>query len=1490
MVLWNWRKLGSWWEVRTVTARRRGAPRLRTRIESLESRALLANITVTTLADNTTAGDNQVTLREAINVANNGGTTDTGTSVNGPNPDTITFAAGLTGTINLTLGQLTVTNPLMINGPTSGPGLITVDAGGLSRIFNVTGTAPLSVSRLTLQNGLVTSGSSAGGAILFSSSGALAIDSSQFINNRVTGAVSTGGAIATTTAASVSITNSTFSRNTATSDGGAVLSGGGPLTISGSTFDGNMAGGRGGAVAVTVGTFTVTNSTFTGNMATGDGGGLFYTNNSATFLNDTFTLNTAGGTGGGVAGTAALAMRNTIVAGNTAAAAMAQDVTVAAAPAAGTFMNNLIGTGANTALVEAQTADAQGNLIGGTVAGLINPMLGALGNYGGLTMTHSLLSGSRAINAGSNAAAAALTGDQRGSGRFFRLNGANVDIGAYELQAFSGNPLLVDNSSDENDGVYTVGDLSLREAVYLSNGFLGTESITFANALNGVTQTLRLDEIVISEAVTIGSLTTTPVVSGNFNSRIFNILATTTNVTLNGMTLRNGTVTADNASGGAILSSLTGTLTITNGTITGNSTGGMNAAGGAIAAVTGNVVITNSTLSNNFTFGTNSSGGAVAVNAGNLTITSSTLSGNNTFGLGADGGAIAADSGQVIITNSTLSGNTSQFGNGGAIWINTSPMTVTNTTIALNDAASGGGLYQAGNAAITIRNSIVATNTATTNPDLRFLGTLTLRSSLIGSNAGTILTASAPVDVNGNYTADANGNFIGTAAALIDPVLGALANNGGLTATHALLVGSPAINTARLALAVNPVGGATLTLDQRGTGFPRNVGGVDMGSFENQDPFNDPPVNNVGAVPQVAEGSSVTITNLSISDPDAGNNPVMVTLTATNGTFVLSTGAGLTFSVGAALTPNATKTFTGTIAAINAALSGLVFTPTALFNGTATLRIVTNDQGNSGIGGQLMDDDTANIFVTGVNDAPINTVPLAQAAFAGIPIVFSTANANALSISDVDAGVNPVQVTLFATNGRISLAGNAGLTFTSGDGNNDVSMTFTGTIADINTALNGLSFTPTDGFSGQAQITLITNDQGNTGGSAKADTDIVNISVTPGNIAPVNTLPATQTVVAGQPLTFLAGTSTLAGNWSIAGQTTRITANGSSLILTNEFGQSVQGRILNDSQIIADGWGGLIGNVVGGTAAGSVINWANNTSWSRPAVPGNLIAVSDADAGNAPIMVTLTAANGTVSLSGTAGLTFVVGDGTADATMTFTGAQSNINAALAGAVFVAPANFAGATTLTITTNDQSAVGGGPQSDTDVLTINVTGAPVAPPVDNSFTGNLSGTWLINGQQTSITQNGSQLTFRNEFGQSAQGRVLNGTQIIADTWGGLVGNLSSANTINWANNTTWTRAGVVAPPAPPAPPGPAPVFPTLATNWVINVNQATTITVTPDGLLFTNEFGASAAGRFLSPTQVVATGWGNLVGTLSSNNHLIQWSNNTRWTDAAFAGLI
>ena len=61
----------------------------------------------------------------------------------------------------------------------------------------------------------------------------------------------------------------------------------------------------------------------------------------------------------------------------------------------------------------------------------------------------------------------------------------------------------------------------------------------------------------------------------------------------------------------------------------------------------------------------------------------------------------------------------------------------------------------------------------------------------------------------------------------------------------------------------------------------------------------------------------------------------------------------------------------------------------------------------------------------------------------------------------------------------ITLAGTAGLTFSVGDGTADGTMTFSGTLAAINTALNGLSFLPDVNFNGAAALSVNTSDQGN---------------------------------------------------------------------------------------------------------------------------------------------------------------------------------------------------------------------------------------------------------------------------------------------------------------------------------------------------------------------------------------------------------------------------
>ena len=94
----------------------------------------------------------------------------------------------------------------------------------------------------------------------------------------------------------------------------------------------------------------------------------------------------------------------------------------------------------------------------------------------------------------------------------------------------------------------------------------------------------------------------------------------------------------------------------------------------------------------------------------------------------------------------------------------------------------------------------------------------------------------------------------------------------------------------------------------------------------------------------------------------------------------------------------------------------------------------------------------------------------------------------------------------------MNLAGVGGLTITAG-GNGTAAMTFNGTPANVNAALNGMIYTPAANYNGTAELLQITtSDMGNTGsGGAKTGTDSVAITVTAVNDAPVctDTTPST---------------------------------------------------------------------------------------------------------------------------------------------------------------------------------------------------------------------------------------------------------------------------------------------------------------------------------------------------------------------------------------------
>ncbi len=350
---------------------------------------------------------------------------------------------------------------------------------------------------------------------------------------------------------------------------------------------------------------------------------------------------------------------------------------------------------------------------------------------------------------------------------------------------------------------------------------------------------------------------TAPGVNGTGGAAIFSNAEPTV---ITNSTFTNNT-TMSGGPGGAVYTS-DGMMTINDSTFTGNTTTstGQNSFGGAIAVQgDGRLTVNNSVLTGNSTTRT---GGAIYYQpnsgGGSLTINNSTISNNiansDSDATGDGGGLFLTGTGSVTITGSTISGNTSNTGStgstgdGGGIDVSV-PTTITNSTISGNLAGrNGGGIYASGvtTTIVNITNSTIVNNTATINGGgvqrASTTNPVNLRNSIFANNVangGTSPDVLGTVNSNGfnlienttgaTFTGDTSTNITGQ-----DPNLGPLQNNGGLTFTHALLAGSPAIDKGA---------SGTLTTDQRGLtrpvdnpAIPNAPGGdgADIGAFEVQ--------------------------------------------------------------------------------------------------------------------------------------------------------------------------------------------------------------------------------------------------------------------------------------------------------------------------------------------------------------------------------------------------------------------------------------------------------------------------------------------------------------------------------------------------------------------------------------------------------------------------------------------------------------------------------
>lgn len=617
------------------------------------------------------AGD--LSLREAIAAA-------------GPNPgnDTITFASTVS---ILTLGgsELLVAGDLTINGP--GLDRLEIRGNNVSRVFRFsTGTSAISGVAIRFGN---TVGS--GGGIY--NAGTLTI-SGVLVDSNASGG--SGGGVYNI--GTLVVSGSVISSNNAAAEGGGVASTG-PLTINYSAVVSNVGSDGGGVWGSS--TFGLSNSTVALNQGT-DGGGIF-AQGATTLTNSTIASNT----GRGLVFSGSCTARSTIVAGN-----IDGDVF------------GLFAAGSTNNLVQDSTADGgltngvNGNLVG------VDPLLSAPASNGGRSKTMELAVGSPAIGKGINPNN--LTTDQRG-GLFAR--GTAVDIGAYQRQVFN---LVVDTLGDNDDGNYTTGNLSLREALGAAGPNPGDDTVSFAPALNNGTIKLGGTRITVSGSVIItGPGANLLTVSGDRRSPVLFFASGTSSIS--GLSITNG--------GGALSSS-------------------------AGIANNANLTMTNMVIAGNSAY---FSGGGVG-NFGTLSMIGCTISNNDagTYGGGVYNGSL----GVLTITSSTITANSASSGEGGGVRnLLGGTVTIQSSTVAGN---SGGGI-KIDVDGVTLGDVIVSGNSG---GDV--LGTLSP-----GSTNNLIKDAGTA----GGLTNNVAGNIVG-----LDPLLGPLAFNGGPTRTMALLTGSPAIS------------------------------------------------------------------------------------------------------------------------------------------------------------------------------------------------------------------------------------------------------------------------------------------------------------------------------------------------------------------------------------------------------------------------------------------------------------------------------------------------------------------------------------------------------------------------------------------------------------------------------------------------------------------------------------------------------------------------
>jgi len=1023
------------------------------RLEGLEPRILLATFTVTNALDAGAGSLRQAVLNANANVG----------------ADVIRFSPGMAGQrITLTGGQIAITDAVYVEGP--GADLLTVDAGGASRVFHISdGTAnavQVRLDGLTLADGSVDTASECGGIIC-------SAENLTLKGCVITGGLARHGGGVGILAGSVEILDATIDGNRAAAGAGVYVAGG-ALTLRRSTVSGNDAygadGGGGVYVSAGAGTVLVDASTFSGNFGhlgggllswadatvvnttisgnrghgAGIGGGVYAGGGTVTLIHVTVTGNVVADHGGGICVGAygSLNLRNGLVVGNAAGGAVGSGPDAWSAG---------ILTAAGSVFTEAPAGgytDQGGNQVVAD-AGIDT----VLSDNGGPTRTHALLPGSPAEEAGSPAFAAGLATDQRG---LSRVAGSGPDVGAYEGQfaiistpvvtAVEGDPYVYDLRWQGATGTVFVGwsqlpwmtEAFVDATTYRLSGTpddaeVGPHLIDLSviDATASLTQQFTLTVLPVND-VPVASSTAVDTDEDNFVD--VDLWGLVDDVETPDAQLA---FTVGGAFGGAV--ELRPDAHTARFTPTPHSSG--------TAGFTYSVTDTGDGDSAAVTVGPVAVDVAVrSVNDPPKTApVAVTMAEDNSFDLNlwdAVSDTETPDDQLIFSVGDPVNGTVVLLPDGHTARFTPAPdyngpasftYTVTDTGDAPNPPATVG--------PVTVDVDVAPVNDAP--------------AGLPGGATGEEDT-SVDVDLR-VFAEDKETPDDLLAFAVGDPVHGAVA----------LL---PDGHTARFTPTGDYNGAASFTyvVTDTGEGTAPALSAPPAVVTLTIDPVNDPPQLSPGAA-TINEDETLDVDLWGLADD------------------VETADGQLTFEVAGAVD--------GT-AALLADGHTVRFTPDLNHNGSAGFSFRVTDTGDGADGPITAGPADFAVTVNAINDAPVNTVPPTQRTVRNATVVFSWAGGNAVSVADIDAteGDGLLDVALTAFNGKLTLAGQVGLTSVIGNGTRAINLT--GPAAAVNAALDGLAFVPDAGFYGHAGVNIVTADRGNAGaGGVKTDTDIVTIEV-----------------------------------------------------------------------------------------------------------------------------------------------------------------------------------------------------------------------------------------------------------------------------------------------------------------------------------------------------------------------------------------------------------